>query len=233
MTPISKRTVAETSASAAEARATSRGPSQRIAGDVDDRLEGEEAELQRVGLAESDRPDDAQREQAEDVVEHRRPEDDAHRLALVQPEVLQHADGDADRGGHERDGDEEVLVAREAERGARAEAGDERQHRAEDGDLGGGHLDVVQLAHVRLDPGHEEQHDDAELAQRLEELALVHEAEDLRAEDRAGEELADHRRLTEAREEAAEQARDGEREEDLQEYVGRRAGPPRCRRPRV
>jgi ornithine cyclodeaminase/alanine dehydrogenase len=51
----------------------------------------------------------------------------------------------------------------------------------------------------------------------------VDEVEDLRSQDRAGEEFADHRRLAEAREETAEKPRDGEGEEDLQEYVGRRA----------
>ena len=225
MTPISNRTVADTRASAAEARATSRGPSHKIAGDVDHRLEGEQAQLQRVRLAEGHGADDAEGEQPEDVVEHRRAQDDAHRLALVQPQVLQHADRDADRRGHERDGDEEVLVAREAEGPADAESRGERQDRSQHGDLGGGDLDLVELAHVRLDPGHEEQHDHAELAERLEELALVHEVEDLRAEDRAGEELADDGRLPEAREEAPEQAGDGEGEEDLQEDVGHRELP--------
>lgn len=46
--------------------------------------------------------------------------------------------------------------------------------------------------------------------------------EDLRPEDRPGEQLADDRRLTEAREEPPEQAGEGEGEEDLQQYVGDR-----------
>jgi hypothetical protein len=49
-----------------------------------------------------------------------------------------------------------------------------------------------------LDPGHEQEEDHAELAQRLEELALVHQIEDLGPEDRAGEEFPDDGRLPEA-----------------------------------
>lgn len=53
----------------------------------------------------------------------------------------------------------------------------------------------------------------------------MHQVEDLWAEDRAGEELPDDGRLSEAREEAAEEPGRGEGEEDLQEDVGDRSAP--------
>ena len=72
---------------------------------------------------------------------------------------------------------------------------------------------------MRVQAGREEQEDHAELAERLEELGLVHEAEQRRAEDRAREELPDDRRLLDGLEHPAEQPRAGERQEDLQQVL--------------
>jgi hypothetical protein len=53
----------------------------------------------------------------------------------------------------------------------------------------------------------------------------VDQVEDLRTEDRAGQQLADDGRLPEASEETTEQPGDGEGEEDLQKDVGDRGAP--------
>ncbi len=67
------------------------------AADEDDGLDREQDELKRVRLAEGERGDDAQGEQAKHVVEHGRPEDDGDRASPLVAEVAQDAHGDARR----------------------------------------------------------------------------------------------------------------------------------------
>ena len=164
--------------------------------------------------------DDAESDEAEDVVEDGRAEDDGDRASAMEAEVAEHAHGDADGGRHERDGDEEALAQRVLEDEAAGQAADERQHGAEDRDLDGRGSGLGELLHVGVEAGGEEQEDHAQLAQRLQELGAVDEVQREGAEERAREQLADHGRLLDALEQPAQQARPGEGEEDLEEDAG-------------
>jgi hypothetical protein len=72
---------------------------------------------------------------------------------------------------------------------------------------------------VRLQAGHEEKEDDTELGERLEELADVQDADELRAQDGAGGQLADHPRQTGVLGQPPQKARHAERKDDLQKYL--------------
>ena len=97
---------------------------------------------------------------------------------------------------------------------------DERQHGAEDGDLDRRGARLHELVDVGLEAGHEQQHDDAQLGHGVHDLARVDEPQQLRPQDGAGEEFADHDRQLEALEQVPEQARAGEGEEDHEQRVG-------------
>ena len=73
--------------------------------------------------------------------------------------------------------EEQALAEGVLEGEAAGDAGGERQRGAEDGHLGGGRPCAGELLEVGVQPGREEQKDDAEFAERLEELGLVHEVE--------------------------------------------------------
>ena len=164
--------------------------------------------------------DDDEDDEAEHVVEHGRGEDDAHGAALAVPQFAERAHGDADRRGGERGRHEQRRPRPPAEEQPDQGAGDEGEERAEHGDLDGRDPRLHQLVHVGLEAGHEQQHDDAQLGHGVHDLARVDQSQQLRPQDGAGEELADHDGQLEALEQVPEQARAGEGEEEHEQRVG-------------
>ena len=80
--------------------------------------------------------------------------------------------------------------------------------------------DLAQVRQPRLEADPEQQEDDPELGEDLEHLARLDEPEDRRADEHAGEDLADDRRLAQAPEELVAELRREQDDEQIGEDRG-------------
>ncbi len=172
-----------------------------------------------------DAGDDGEDDQPEDVVDHRRAEDDARLPRRHLAEVGEDARGDADAGGAERGADEDVrqVVLLGQEPGCHAPTEEERRRHPQAGDEQARPADREHLAGVGLQSHLEEQQDDPELGEHLqppvgaEELEVVDAEEREVAEDDAEDQLAEDRRLADALEQLAAELGGGEDHDQAEE----------------
>jgi hypothetical protein len=138
--------------------------------------------------------EEGQRQHAEDVVQHRRADDDLRLVRVALAEVVEHPHRDADAGRGQRAADEQRYQVVEAEapaahRVAEHKGQHETDQRHHDGlDAGLGEAEQVGV-HADL----EQQQDDADFRQQLHRLVRRNPAEQRWPHQQASQQFADHR----------------------------------------
>ena len=126
------------------------------------RQDGVDAE---IALGEAGEQADGQ--QRQDVVDDGGAKDDPREGSVEHPHLGQHATGDADAGGRQREADEHrrehVLTDGQAD----DDAGDDGQDEADGADRDGHGADLEQVVDAHLQSDREEQDDDAQLGEDL------------------------------------------------------------------
>jgi hypothetical protein len=133
--------------------------------------------------------DDGEDDEPHHVVGHRRAEHGAGLDAGQGAEVPEHPGGDPHGRGGEGGAHEDGRARRLASGGRHRPPGDEGQGDAEHRHLERCPAHGPELPEVHLEPDLEEEQDDAELAEGVEDLARLHQAEGRRPECEPGEDL--------------------------------------------
>src|SRR6185503_1170842 len=178
-----------------------------------------------------------------DIVDHRRAEDGAPLLGSQALQLDQRLRRDADARRRQDGPHEEPLPPPVTEQARRRGAAGERQDDSAQGGPEGDLADAPHLLQVGLHPGDEHQQDDADLRQHLHdrrqvlrpglrrgaEHAPAQDVQETRPQEEPREDLAEHRRLAQARAEMAGPLRDqgdqSEEEQDLKHGIHGLASP--------
>ena len=192
-------------------------------GDRERQLEHQRRQVDALGARHAD--DDDQHRHHGEVLGDQHADRDPPGLVAQLADVLE--DLDPDRGAAERE--HEAVEHRAL--GAPAEQLPEQQHQRDaDQDLqrrraDRGAVDVLERAQRQVGPDHEQQHQHAELGEDVDGRAVGDQAEARGPEHRAGDDVADERRLAQAGEQQAARDRADQEQRHRQqiEVLGHRA----------
>ena len=163
---------------------------------------------------------DGEDDEAEDVVDDRRAEDDLPFPALEDLQLGEHPRGDPDGRRRHRGPDEDRRDRGLAEERRERVAAGERKDHARDGDGRRRAADLEELREVRLEADLEEQQDDPDFGDEQDALGQRDEPEHGRSQEHSGQKLAQHGGLSEALRELAQQLGAEKRARERDQEVG-------------
>ena len=166
----------------------------------------------------------ADRDQGEDVVDHRGAEHDPRERLVEHAELPEDPARDPDARGAQGEADERGRLDLGPDRQAEPDPGRDRQDHRDDRGQHGRPAHRQQVVEAHLQPDREQQDDHAELGEDRRGLAGVDETEGVGTDDEATKQLADDGGLTQAASDLLAELRADEEDEQAEQDVGRRLG---------
>ena len=167
---------------------------------------------------------ESDRDQGEDVVDHRGAEDDARERLVEHAQLAEDPARDPDARGAQGEADERGRLDLGPDRQPEPDPGRDRQDHRDDRGQHGRPTHRQQVVEAHLQPDREQQDDHAELGEDRGGLAGDDEPEGIGSDGEATEQLADDGGLTQAARDLLAELRADEQDEQAEQDVGRRLG---------